>query len=366
MTNIYVSTYERRCLTLVSLFSLQLPKRYSNQEKILFYKQLAVLLSSGLTLLQALQLMGSSPDSRLVPICRLLEHSLQQGLSLSAAMLLQKDFFPSLAVTLVSAGEKSGQLTTMLKETARYYQQLEDLRDFVVKAALYPAFLLATAGGVLLFFLFYVLPIIASTVSSLQGKPSGFLQGVLAVKAFIGNYLPVLLMLLLFSGTAIYSYKQILQQTLLQLPILRTLRHTLLEIRFCRLLSLLLNSGISITKAVSLTASTLDDQSKSSQLNYFNQKLSQGMDPTTAARYLPGLFSPLTLELLSIGTNAGNLPQMLEEAGNIQEQRLQQQLTKIKELLGPSLLLIAALLTAAVICSALEPLFDLFTAIPEY
>lgn len=341
-------------------------RTYRTEDKILFFKQLSVLLSSGISLMQSLELLSGNPRSSLYPICRLLSYSLQQGYTLATAMTLQQDFFSQLAITLTSAGEKSGQLPFVLAEIADYYRQAEALRTFVTKVTLYPAIVILLAIVVLGFFLIYILPSIAETVAALQGKPTPFLSKVLTVKVYLEKHFPSLMAAMTLCLSGLSYYREPLKRLLLRLPLINSLNYKIQEIRFCKLLALLLNSGFSITEAISISAATLEAPDSSSQLQYFQQKLSQGLEPSLAARCLPKLFSPLTIEFLGIGTAAGNLPQMLEEAASIQEQGLRRQLIKLKELIGPSLLILAALLTAAVICSALEPLFNLFTAIPEY
>lgn len=346
--------------------ALKIRSNYSTKDKILFYQQLSILLSSGITLMQGLQLLSKDKRSKFSPICTLLSHSLQQGYPLSTAMQLQKSFFSPLAITLAGAGEKSGQLVFVLEEIANYYKQTEALKGFLLKAALYPALLLSAAFLVLLFFLLYILPAIAATVASLQGTPTPFLQRVLEFKTFVDDHSNLLLATISTSGLLLHAQRDRLKPLLLRLPPFHGLFYSLQEIRFCKLLALLLNSGFSITEGISLAASTLDKDGSSLQLRYFSQKLNQGMGPSAAARCLPRLFSQQTIDFLEIGAASGNMPKMLQEAAKLQEEGLRRRLMQLKELLGPSLLLIAALLTAAVICSALEPLFNLFTAIPEY
>lgn len=339
---------------------------YSNQDKILFYRQLTVLLESGLSIMQCLKILSKDTRSSFSPICSLLMHSLQQGYTLAKAMTLQSCFFSQLAVTLVDAGEKSGQLIFVLKELANYYKQTEAIKNYVLRAALYPALLLTIAGSILIFFMLYVLPNIAETISSIQGSPSVFLQRILVIKIFLKENFWLLISSLLVLLLCLAKYKKQLVSFVFKLPFLNKFAYRLQEIRFCRLLALLLDSGFSITEAITISTATLEHKEDLSQLIYFRKKLSQGMEPSVAARCIPKLFSPLTIDFLAIGSSAGKLPEMLKEAATIQEQRLRLQLMRLKELLGPSLLLIAALLTAAVICSTLEPLFNLFTAIPEY
>ena len=128
----------------------------------------------------------------------------------------------------------------------------------------------------------------------------------------------------------------------------------------------MLNSGLNITVAVEEAGKTFTDEARRGQLYLFRQSLLRGVDIGTAAQRAGCIFSPLTREFIAIGAATGCLPKMLNEAAGILEQDLQSKLEKFRELFAPVLLLIAALLTALVVCSVMGPLFDLFTALPEY
>ena len=101
------------------------------------------------------------------------------------------------------------------------------------------------------------------------------------------------------------------------------------------------------------------------QLKIFNA-LCVVAKPSVLHLELLEMFSPLTAELIVIGAETGYLPKLLNEAANILEQDLRDRLEKLREILAPLLLLVAALVTATVVCSVVGPLFELFSALPEY
>ena len=78
-----------------------------------------------------------------------------------------------------------------------------------------------------------------------------------------------------------------------------------------------------------------------------------------------GLLSPLTLELVSVGAAPGCLPAMLREAARIGQQDLETKIAKLREIIAPLLLLAAAALIAAVVCTVLGPLLELLSALPQ-
>jgi type II secretory pathway component PulF len=163
-----------------------------------------------------------------------------------------------------------------------------------------------------------------------------------------------------------YWYRNLFLTFCLELPLVKKLHSMVLEIRFCKLLGLLLDKGISLTKAVDVATSTISGQKRIRQLKHFNLALHRGEAIGLAVGMATEVFSPITAELIAIGAETGYLPKLLHEAASILEQDLQERLEKLREVLSPILLLLAALITALVVCSVIGPLFDLFSALPEY
>lgn len=340
-------------------------KAFTARERMLFLRQLATILRSGLPILQALEILRLRLDKKLQLLCYHLHSLLRHGKSLADAMEEEERFFPPLAIQLVRAGEISGQLNPILEELATYYQEQEELRSFVLKAALYPLFLLAAALGVLLFFLLYVLPILASVYESMQLKPSASMAWLLSVHAWLGEHPLLLFSALLLAAVFLRSKGRKIFLWLFSRGRCGNFYSLLHEVRFCKLLALLLDSGLSITVAVATIAATMEGSKFAPQISLLNTKLLRGADIDASMAKVEGLFSPLTLDLIHVGAATGSLPKMLREAARIGQEDLHAKAEKFKELLAPLLLSVAALLIGSVICAVLGPLLEMLSALPQ-
>lgn len=116
---------------------------------------------------------------------------------------------------------------------------------------------------------------------------------------------------------------------------------------------------------MAIVTDTMDDEQYAGQLRLLNSRLKRGIAIEQAAGGAKELFSPLMLELVCVGASTGYLPQMLQEAVTAGEQRLQQQLGRLQELLVPLLLLVAAIIIAGIVCIVIGPLFEMLSAMPE-
>ena len=341
-------------------------RMFSDKQKIVFFKQLAVILNSGVPILKGMELMKQRSDKSVGRVCETLEKHLREGTSLANAMDLCGTTFPNLAITLVAAGERSGELTTVLLELAEHYRKQREMKQFLYKATIYPLFLMGMSFGVLCFFLIYVLPMLATVYGSLGAKPTKLMTFAIGVNEFLVAYHFETCLGFLALLALLYGQRDLLLTFCLELPFIRKLHAMVLEIRFCKLLGLLLDKGISITKAVDVATATISGRKRIRQLRLFSFALRRGEAISYAVGIATEVFSPITAELIVIGAETGYLPKLLNEAAGILEQDLQERLEKLREILSPILLLMAALITALVVCSVIGPLFELFTTLPEY
>ena len=338
---------------------------YTSMERMLFLRQLALILQSGLPLLQGMELLRRRLHKRLRLLCYHVYQLLQHGSSLAEAMEQEPLFFAPLTVQLVRAGELSGQLHAVLEELASYYQQQEELRGHVIKAALYPLFLLAAAGCVLLFFLLYILPVLANVYAGMGIKPTGSMAALLGAHAWLWDNAGLALGAALCLGMGLWRYGRKIGSWLLSRSWCGNFYYLLYEIRFCKLLALLLDSGLNITVAVRVIAQTMQGSPFAKQLLVLESRLRRGVDISSAMLGAAGLLSPLTLDLLGVGASTGCLPQMLREAARLRQEDLQRKLARGKEILAPLLLLIVALVIAVVVCTVLGPLLEMLNALPQ-
>lgn len=341
-------------------------KRYSLTQRIIFLKQLHIILKSGISILKGITILEKRVAKPLDVICKRLLIDLQAGKPLAEAMNRNTDFFPNLIITLVAAGEQSGELPYVLQALIEYYSKQKELGNFIIKALIYPVFLIVASISVMLFFLMYVLPVLATTYTAMQAQPSSFLKTAITLHSYLHGKSYLLLFIVISILAALYLSQPYVKKVCLHINWCKHFYNLILEARFCKLLALLLNSGINITEAIVIAGKTINDQSMLNKLQLYKEYLQRGYEINTAIEHTQGLFSPLTEELITIGATTGYLPQMLEEAAKIAEEDLRDYLDRLREFLAPTLLLIAATLTAGIIVSIMGPLFELFTAIPEY
>ena len=333
-------------------------------QKANFYRQLAVLLRSGIPLLTALHLMEQKPTLQLGRCCQQLQLELRRGKAFSQALAGQVRLFGAIDVALTQAGEASGQLENTLQALADYYERRHSLKRYLQNTCAYPVFLLVLTVVTLLFFMIKILPLFASLFDSLGISAGRLLQLLLALGQLPQEHAPQLITGLLACFGLLYLFQDPLWRLLVRLPPVRKARWQLEEIAFVQLLGLLLRSGVTLPEALPLAGSVVVDPVARQKLARIRDGVLRGMSLTEATGLAGQLFSTLVVEFIHSGENSGELADMLAECASILQKELQSRIQAIKTLLEPLLILIVAAVILAMVITVLGPLFQLIDAMP--
>ena len=340
--------------------------QFSGKERANFYKQLATLLDAGIPIVNGIEMITGRLGKKYKPVCKRLTLSLQSGHPLSYAMSLQPEIFPEMNISVIEAGEASGQISRVLLSLSDYYKQQDKLIKLVRNVCIYPGFLLFLAVLTFLFFSVKLVPSFAELYHSLGVKETPLLQILLSISDLLQNHAVALSCAFIVGVRILLLQRSKVLSLFMYLPGIGCLRHSFMEVSFTRLLALMLDSGIAFPEAVLRASVTLTDVSMKNNAKKFSENVLRGIGIAEAAMQSGNLFSRTGLEFLSIGESSGDLPDMLTEFAEIQEQELFTRLRDVKAVLEPVLVVLIAVMIFSVMAVMLSPLFDLMTRMPEY
>lgn len=339
---------------------------YTDRQRTYFFKELSTILQSGLTILQALSIIGENKDKATVHVCKQLSVGIANGKKIYQAMEDLPEYFPELCLTLTRAGEESGEFVKMATELADYYEEKSKLNSFIGRVVIYPLMVGAVGFCVFLLFLFVVLPNVGSMYATMRAPMSASLRWLLSLQQFLLNWWGIALLGLLGLGCLLYHYRGKLVLCFLYLPYFRDIYWDILEIRFCKLWALLLSGGIEMLDAINSSALVVTEQKKYLALQQMKIALTQGEDLGLYLQNHKDVFTPIVRAFIMVGNHTGNLVEMLNETVRIKTEMLSGKLAKLKEYLAPVLLLVVAVFIGFVVLSVMQPIFNLFGALPEY
>ncbi|CAK9889106.1 MULTISPECIES: type II secretion system F family protein [Pseudomonas] len=335
---------------------------------VLFSQELTTLLNAGLPLIDALESLAekeTAPQARktLGQLVRLL----YEGKSFSQALGQLPSVFPPLYVALVQSSEKTGALGDALGRYVAYRQRMDEVRQKIISASIYPLLLLLVGGGVVLFLLGYVVPRFSLVFEGLGTELPWMSRWLMQAGMFLhANQMAmgsgfVLLMVLLFALRREPRVRRWLNRQLERLPALHK-RLVMYELaRFYRSLGILLQGGIPILTAMAMARGLLG-AAGAQRLEQAGERVKEGLS-LSAALEAGHLVTPVSLRLLRAGEQSGNLGQMMERSADFYDEEISRWIEWFVRLFEPLLMTFIGLLIGLIVILMYMPIFELASSI---
>lgn len=334
-------------------------------EVVIFTRQLASLLRSGVPILQALSTIGGQTENRrLGCIVDDIHGTIQDGSMLSEALPNYPRLFSPLYVNMVRAGETGGVLDTILTRLADAGEQEEDTRRKVQAALAYPSLVAGVGGATIFVLLAFFMPRIMQLFDGYSDLPlpTRILIGVSdfsaanwywIVLAIVSIVVLVRRLLLLDQGRTMADGLK------LRLPLLGRFLREVEIIRFSRTFALLVESGIAIDRVLTLATSTLHNavmreqiEEAGKQVVHHGQPLSDGIRSATE-------FPAFVANMVSVGEQGGHLESSLNEVALFYEKSVERQSRLATSMLEPIMLLIVGGIVGFIVFAMLLPIFEI-------
>jgi general secretion pathway protein F len=336
-----------------------------------FAQELAVLLASGVPLLEAVETLAERNGDAAVPLARV-QAGLREGRTLSQAMAAAGDdgapAFDDVLLALVAAAERDGQLVGVLKHHAEFLAWSGALRDRLVAAALYPAMLLATGVAVIGFLVVFVLPRLAGVFEGMAVElPWGSRVLIAAGQAaarepWLAALLALLLPLAVLVGLRAPAARRWWQAQLWRLPALGPRLRTVALARLYRAVGLLGAAGVPLPRALALAEPVLDAPLRPALAQARADVAAGGR--LSAALQGQGLLTPAALRMLRVGERSGEVAAMLTRAAAFHDEEVSRLADWVSKVVNPVLMLVMGAVVGGVVVLMYLPLFTLMEQVP--
>ena len=343
-------------------------QRITQTEFTLFNQELAALLKAGLPLLQCLDIMLERRSNPLFKrVLTDIRDKVKSGMALSDAFRSHGDLFPRIYAASLVAGEKSGGLETVLKAYVLYLKLSEATRKKVIAALVYPAFLLVTLAGAAAFLLLWVIPRFADFFEGFHADLPILTVVLMTVATTLRDHI-VILTTVAVAGSAFFllwskreGSKIMIDHFLLKLPFLGPIYHLFATSQLTRSLGTLLAGGIPLVQAIDISAGSISNRHVGSAVMPVAERVREGKAFSSSLDQT-GAFSNLTIEMVKVGENTGDLAEMLQNVADFADEEIDNRLNLMLSLLEPIVLLFMGGLVAMILLSIYLPMFDLINA----
>jgi type IV pilus assembly protein PilC len=348
----------------VSLFGKG--KKIKPMDIALFTRQLATMMSAGVPLLQAFDIIGEGFDN---PNMRKMVDDIKQdvaaGNSLANSLRKQPQYFDDLYCNLVDAGEQSGALETLLDRVATYKEKTEALKKKIKKAMTYPAAVIVVALIVSAILLIKVVPQFQSVFEGFGAQLPAFTLFVIAISETLQEWwLLVLggLFLLAFVLRNFHKkskkFRDATDRALLKIPLIGSILYKSAIARYARTLATTFAAGVPLVDALDSVAGASGNIVFRNAVEKIKGDVSTGMQLNFSMR-TTGVFSSLAIQMTAIGEESGSLDEMLSKVATFYEDEVDNMVDNLTTLMEPMIMAVLGVLVGGLIIAMYLPIFQL-------
>ncbi len=343
---------------------------------MIFTRQLATLIDSGLPLLRGLTVLAKQePNPVLRGTIGALADSVQSGSTFSEALAQHPRIFNKLYVNMVKAGELGGVLEVVLVRLAEYQEKAHKLKNKIVSAMVYPVIVMFIAVAILVFLMLFIVPKFETMFAELGkdaelpmisqivfGTSKFFLKPSIWV---IPNVVWVFLFFMLV-GFLMNMWgktkkgRRIIDSMKLKLPIFGDIQRKSAIARFSRTLGTLVTSGVPILQALNITRDTAGNVVVSDAIEKVHEAVKEGESIVTPMQS-SNIFPSMVISMVDVGEETGQLPEMLLKVADVYDDEVDNAVTALTSILEPIMIVILALVVGAVVFALFLPLIKIIS-----
>jgi general secretion pathway protein F len=339
--------------------------RVSAQDLALLTRQLATLLHSGVPLVEALSaLIEQVENPRLQGALTQTRDKVNEGISLAEALREHPKMFEQLYINMVAAGEASGTLDIVLDRLADHLDSQAQLKNRVMGALFYPAFMAIFGLGVITLMMVVVVPKVSAIFADFdQVLPWNTRLLIFVSNSFVNYWWLILAVLAL----AIYAFRRWLgtekgratwDRRLLAMPVVGKLQVKIAVARFSRTLATLLASGVSLLTALDIARNVLGNTELMRVVEDARASIREG-ESISAPLKRSGRFPPIVTHMIAIGERSGELEGMLQHVATAYDNQVSVSLQTLTSLMEPVMIVIMGTFVGGMAMSILMPLMQI-------
>jgi len=340
-------------------------------DKVFLTKYLALMLRVGTDLLRAIDILISDFEKPVLKAFLIeVREALTQGRPFYSTFARYPQYFSSVIVNLIKAGEKSGNLESVFENVSNNLEKDQELQNKVKAALIYPIILICIALLVLILMVAFVLPRIANVFSQTGANPPLFSRIVFGVGLFFGKFSYILLPL--FIGMGVFAWyfffknkigKRTKERIIAKLPVIKKIVQQLAIQRFASTFSSLLRAGIPIIEALEISAAAVGSEDlRNALLRIGREGIAKGLTIGEAFRR-ETYFPRIVTNLIAISEKAGHMEEVLETLSGFYASEVNASVKILVSLLEPILLLSLGSIIGLIALAVIVPIYQLVSTI---
>lgn len=332
---------------------------------LLFTRQFSILLSSGIPLVQGLEIIGSQMKSPgMKRVVMLMKEKITTGSFLWESMSEHKKTFSQIYVSMIRAGEASGALDVILQRMIKYLDDAEKVKKLVKSAMVYPVTVVIIGIVVVIGMLAFVIPKFEDLLKQSGQELPAPTQFVISASHFVqGNFL----WLVLGTAAAVYFTRRFLNTPegkrffdyyILKAPLFGPLMNKVAVARFSRTMQTLLSSGVNLLDALDICRTAIGNRTIEDTILKIKGEVEQGKTLSAIMAKIP-YFPPMAVQMVTVGENTGNIDKMLERVADWYEEEVKDTVGNLTKLMEPLILVFLGGMVGGLLIAMYLPIFKM-------
>lgn len=339
-------------------------------EKLMFVRNLRVMVASGVALPKALDILSQQVRSGMFKKAVIdMKESVVRGKALSQTLEEHSEIFSELFSNMVKVGEESGTLESVLNQLALQLEKEHELKAQITGALLYPAVVVLAMAGIGVLMLVVVVPKLAQTFKDLGVQLPFTTRLVITTGTFLSQRwyvaFPALFVLvgIFFRLLKTKRGKRVLDTFLLKAPLLSDLVRKTNSATTLRTLSSLIASGVPIVRALEITSRVVGNSFFREALEACSKEVSKGAKVSESLDKQNHAYPPLVIQMMSVGEETGESSEVLAKLAEFYEEEVTQITKNLASVVEPLLMLVIGAAVGFFAISMISPMYSLLNSI---
>lgn len=348
-----------------SLFS-EPKKKITTLDILLFTRQLSTMLAAGLPIIKAFEILGAGHENpSMEELILAIKNLITSGHTLAESLAKYPKYFDNLFCSLISAGEKSGTLDTMLGRVSTYLEKSQMLKKKIKKASTYPIVVFSAAMGASAILLLFVVPRFQEMFKSFGKDLPAFTQMIVNLSNFLqAHFLSIIAVVIAIVAAFKYAKKHSptfvyqLDKRMLKLPVVGMILQKVIIARLTRTLATTLAAGMPIIEAFDCANNVIDNKIYKEALNKVKDEVTSGQQ-ISAALENQHLFPNLVIKMIAVGEESGALEGMLTKVATYYEDDVDSLVDNLSALMEPLIMVVLGVIVGSFVIAMYLPIFKM-------
>jgi len=357
------------------IFKAQAPERQlrfrhqgiSADDLVVFCRQLATLLGSAITILKSLDIISKQVSSkRLHGVIKDLMRDMESGLTFHESLGKHPRVFSELWVNLAETGEASGNLPNILARLAAYLERGAAFKKKIVSSMIYPVLLIVVATFALLFLTIKIIPTFADLFKGFNITLPFLTQVLMAVSAFIRKYILMISGIIVVLSFLFRAYVKTrngriaYEKLQFSLPLFGEFCRAVVVEKFSSSMSTLIESGVPILYSLEITEHSVNNLILSDIIRRIKESVREGQTLSQTVER-SGFFEPMVGQMIRVGEEVGDLPQMFKRINAFYQEYTETFLTRFSAMFEPLMLIFMGAVIGIMVVGIFLPIFKIAT-----